>query len=113
MPMYEYQCKECGLFFEARQKFSDAPLTACKGCGGPVAKMISQTGFALKGAAGTIRVMVSSQRPARRQTVAAVAPAARKRPTSKHLDLAAKGRNSIPSLFCCSSGFFVSGVENC
>jgi putative FmdB family regulatory protein len=49
MPMYEYQCKECGIVFEARQKFSDAPLTECKECGGAVSKLISQTGFALKG----------------------------------------------------------------
>jgi putative FmdB family regulatory protein len=49
MPMYEYQCKECGLVFEARQKFSDAPLTECGECGGQVAKLISQAGFALKG----------------------------------------------------------------
>jgi putative FmdB family regulatory protein len=49
MPMYEYQCEECGLVFEARQKFSDDPLTECKTCGGPVNKLISQTAFALKG----------------------------------------------------------------
>lgn len=49
MPMYEYQCRECGLIFEARQKFSDAPLTDCSACGGTVSKLISQTGFALKG----------------------------------------------------------------
>lgn len=49
MPMYEYKCQSCGLVFEARQKFSDAPLTECRECGGVVEKMISQTGFALKG----------------------------------------------------------------
>jgi putative FmdB family regulatory protein len=49
MPMYEYQCKECGLVFEARQKFSDPPLTECRECHGEVAKLISQAGFALKG----------------------------------------------------------------
>lgn len=49
MPMYEYQCDKCGLVFEARQKFSDAPLTECTSCGGPVKKLISQAGFALKG----------------------------------------------------------------
>ena len=49
MPMYEYKCEECGLVFEARQKFSDQPLTACKVCSGPVSKLISQTAFALKG----------------------------------------------------------------
>jgi putative FmdB family regulatory protein len=49
MPMYEYQCEACGLVFEARQKFSDAPLAECRACGGSVKKLISQTGFALKG----------------------------------------------------------------
>lgn len=49
MPMYEYECSSCGLVFEARQKFSDAPLTSCRDCGGPVSKLISRTGFALKG----------------------------------------------------------------
>jgi putative FmdB family regulatory protein len=49
MPLYEYQCKECGLEFEVRQKFSDAPVTECRDCGGAVSKLISQSGFALKG----------------------------------------------------------------
>lgn len=50
MPMYEYQCDGCGQVFEARQKFSDAPLSRCKVCGeGPVTKLISQSAFALKG----------------------------------------------------------------
>jgi putative FmdB family regulatory protein len=47
--MYEYQCDACGLVFEARQKFSDPPLTECRSCGGAVKKLISQAGFALKG----------------------------------------------------------------
>lgn len=49
MPMYEYKCSDCGLAFEARQKFSDAPLTECRECGGSVRKVISQTAFTLKG----------------------------------------------------------------
>lgn len=49
MPVYEYKCESCGLVFEAMQKFSDAPLSACKSCGGPVTKLISQVAFALKG----------------------------------------------------------------
>lgn len=49
MPMYEYQCQACGHAFEARQKFSDAPLTECPKCSGEVQKMISRVGFALKG----------------------------------------------------------------
>lgn len=49
MPLYEYQCENCGLQFEVRQKFSDAPPEACRECGGPLKKLISQAGFSLKG----------------------------------------------------------------
>lgn len=49
MPLYEYQCEECGLHFEVRQKFSDAPVDCCRECGGSVKKMISSGAFALKG----------------------------------------------------------------
>lgn len=49
MPMYEYQCEACGQVLEVMQKFSDAPLRECKACGGAVKKLISQSGFALKG----------------------------------------------------------------
>lgn len=49
MPLYEYQCKSCNNTFELRQKFSDPPASVCPGCGGEVEKLISQSGFALKG----------------------------------------------------------------
>jgi putative FmdB family regulatory protein len=49
MPMYEYRCDACDLIFEARQKFADPPLESCQSCGGSVQKLISRTGFALKG----------------------------------------------------------------
>lgn len=49
MPLYEYQCTACDQQFELRQKFSDEPAKECPTCGGPVQKLISQTGFALKG----------------------------------------------------------------
>ena len=49
MPLYEYQCEDCGLVFEMRRKFSDEPLNACQKCGGQVKRLISQAGFALKG----------------------------------------------------------------
>jgi putative FmdB family regulatory protein len=49
MPLYEYHCKSCDNTFELRQKFSDAPATTCPECGGEVEKLISQSGFALKG----------------------------------------------------------------
>ncbi|BCR04125.1 hypothetical protein DESUT3_11940 [Desulfuromonas versatilis] len=49
MPLYEYQCESCNQVFEVRQKFSDPPVAECSACGGPVKKLISQAGFALKG----------------------------------------------------------------
>lgn len=49
MPIYEYECNKCGLVFEARQKFSDAPLQQCKECEGEVKKLVSSTAFTLKG----------------------------------------------------------------
>jgi putative FmdB family regulatory protein len=49
MPLYEYQCKSCNNTFELRQKFSDLPASVCPACGGEVEKLISQSGFALKG----------------------------------------------------------------
>jgi putative FmdB family regulatory protein len=49
MPIYEYQCSECGEIEEALQKFSDKPLTKCKHCSGKLHKLISQSAFHLKG----------------------------------------------------------------
>lgn len=63
MPMYEYECQACGHTFEARQKFSDAPLSVCPKCQGDVQKLISQSGFALKGG-GWFQQNYSSGSPA-------------------------------------------------
>ncbi|MDP2284403.1 MAG: zinc ribbon domain-containing protein [Pseudohongiella sp.] len=50
MPIYEYQCKECGHRMEAIQRFSDAPLTQCPVCQKQaLSKQISAPSFRLKG----------------------------------------------------------------
>ena len=49
MPIYEYECTECGRIVEAWQRFSDAPLKTCKHCSGRLHKLISQSTFHLKG----------------------------------------------------------------
>ncbi|MCR9277614.1 MAG: zinc ribbon domain-containing protein [Pseudomonadaceae bacterium] len=50
MPIYEYQCSNCGHQLEALQKLSDAPLTDCPQCGEPsLSKQVSAAGFRLKG----------------------------------------------------------------
>ena len=50
MPIYEYQCQECGHLFDALQKMSDEPLTECPDCGEPaLRKLLSAPNFRLKG----------------------------------------------------------------
>jgi putative FmdB family regulatory protein len=50
MPIYQYQCTECGHELEALQKFSDAPLTDCPSCGKPtLKKQLTAAAFHLKG----------------------------------------------------------------
>lgn len=50
MPIYEYECRECGHEFEELMRYSD-PDPACPACGqDEVQKLISHTSFQLKGA---------------------------------------------------------------
>jgi len=49
MPIYEYECTNCGRIQEAFQKISDEPLTVCNNCQGKLNKLISQNSFHLKG----------------------------------------------------------------
>jgi len=49
MPIYEYECTQCGKIEEAIQKFSDKPLKRCKHCSGKLHKLMSQSSFHLKG----------------------------------------------------------------
>ncbi|HEX9810581.1 MAG TPA: zinc ribbon domain-containing protein [Burkholderiales bacterium] len=50
MPIYEYECAECGHRLEAIQKVSEAPLADCPSCGKTALKrLISAAGFQLKG----------------------------------------------------------------
>jgi len=50
MPIYEYECRDCGHVFDALQKMSDKPLTDCPDCGKPgLRKLLSAPNFRLKG----------------------------------------------------------------
>ena len=49
MPVYEYECSDCGKRFEKFQKISDKPLRECKFCKGKLNKLISNCSFQLKG----------------------------------------------------------------
>jgi len=48
MPIYEYECKSCGVY-ELNHKITEPARTTCETCGGEVRRLISNTAFALKG----------------------------------------------------------------
>ncbi|WP_447943313.1 FmdB family zinc ribbon protein [Microbacterium aurum] len=49
MPTYAYACTQCGHRFDAVQSFSDAALTECPECGGPVRKQYGSVGVTFNG----------------------------------------------------------------
>lgn len=49
VPIYEYECEVCHHTFEAIQKFSDEPITACGRCSGPVRRLLSPPALVFKG----------------------------------------------------------------
>jgi putative FmdB family regulatory protein len=50
MPVYAYQCENCGVQFEKQQSFSDQPLVRCPECGKKTLKKVYQpVGIVFKG----------------------------------------------------------------
>ena len=51
MPIYEYECEKCNTTFEAMQSVSAKPLKNCTvlSCKGKVHRLVSASGFILKG----------------------------------------------------------------
>lgn len=49
MPTYQYRCTSCGNNLEVVQKFSDATLTECPNCSGPLRKVFNAVGVVFKG----------------------------------------------------------------
>ena len=50
MPIYEYQCEECGHKLEVMQRMSEDPLKTCPSCAeGTLKKLVSKAGFRLTG----------------------------------------------------------------
>jgi putative FmdB family regulatory protein len=49
VPIYEYQCDDCGDSFEIMQKMSDDPLVKCEKCGGPLRKVLHPVAIHFKG----------------------------------------------------------------
>jgi putative FmdB family regulatory protein len=49
MPLFEYQCEDCGVRFERLQRKSDPMENECPECGGPVRRLIQPPGIIFKG----------------------------------------------------------------
>jgi putative FmdB family regulatory protein len=49
MPIYEYECSECGLHFEQWQKVGDPLPGACPNGHSPVRRLLSQPAIIFKG----------------------------------------------------------------
>ena len=49
MPLYEYECTSCHRRTEKIQKYSDADLTVCPHCGGPLERTITAAAISFKG----------------------------------------------------------------
>lgn len=63
MPLYEYQCKQCGRHTEKIQKFSDPELTVCPHCGGALERTLTAPAVQFKGG-GWYKDLYSSPKPA-------------------------------------------------
>ena len=64
MPLYEYQCENCGERFEVMQKFSDEPLTVHEKCGGKVERLLSAPALQFKGSGWYITDYARASNPA-------------------------------------------------
>ena len=49
MPIYEYECTNCGHRFERHQRVSDDPVTICPKCTGYVRRVFHAVGVIFKG----------------------------------------------------------------
>jgi putative FmdB family regulatory protein len=49
MPVYEYECLECGTRFDLKQRFGDSQPSACPNGHGRVHRLFSQPSIIFKG----------------------------------------------------------------
>lgn len=63
MPLYEYECTACHRRTEKILKFSDADLTICPHCGGPLERTLTAPNVQFKGG-GWYKDLYSSAKPA-------------------------------------------------
>lgn len=74
MPVYEYECENCGNRFERIQSVKDEPIRVCPECSGTVHKVFHPAGIIFKGSGWYItdsRKASSSTVPGETKPVAA------------------------------------------
>ena len=49
MPIYEYECNDCGCHFEKRQSFHDEPVAICPECEGKARRVLHAVPIIFKG----------------------------------------------------------------
>jgi putative FmdB family regulatory protein len=55
MPVYEYECEDCGLRFERRQSMNDSRVSECPECKGSVRMLVSGGVGVVTGSSGHSR----------------------------------------------------------
>jgi len=63
MPIYEYECQKCKKVFEYTQSIKEPKKDVCEECGGPLERLISPSGFVLKGGGWYKDLYSSSKKP--------------------------------------------------
>jgi putative FmdB family regulatory protein len=82
VPTYEYACSACAERHEVVQRFTDAPLTECPSCGGPLRKLFSSVGVVFKGSG----FYKTDSRGSSSSSSSSSAPAAPDKPAEKTAD---------------------------
>jgi putative FmdB family regulatory protein len=49
MPIYEYECEQCGVRFERLQRMTEAALVECPECAGHIHRVMQPVGVIFKG----------------------------------------------------------------
>ncbi|GJL77262.1 MAG: hypothetical protein NPINA01_02510 [Nitrospinaceae bacterium] len=99
MPIYEYECEKCNTTFEMIQPISAKPLKKHNenGCNGKVQRLVSASGFILKGSGWYVNDYPSDSRKQgwdKEQTQAK--PAAPEAPAAKEGESAPKKPEAAP-----------------
>lgn len=109
MPVYEYECKNCGRHFEYQQRMSDDDKTLCEACGKEtLERLISRTAFALKGG-GWYKDLYSSTKPDSGSSSGSSSSSSSSSESTTSTSTSTESSSSTPSTTPSTSGGSTSG----